>query len=193
MQMLVGLGNPGSKYRSTRHNLGFQVADALAQELSIPVDRNKFDALFGKGAYAGGKIVMAKPQAYMNNSGPPVARLAAFFRIECDDMVVIHDDIDLAFGRIKIKKKGGSGGHNGLKSLVDALGSDNFTRVRIGIGRPEPGRSVTGHVLSRFSEIERKYMDSLITGARDAVLMILRNGTKLAMNHFNAKDFLNSG
>ena len=191
--MIAGLGNPGTKYRTTRHNLGFCVVDALADQLSVSVDRNKFGTEFGRGACAGAKIVMAKPQAYMNNSGPPVAKLSSYFGIECDDLIVVHDDIDLAFGRIKIKKKGGSGGHNGLKSLVDALGSGNFTRVRIGIGRPDPGRSVTGHVLGRFTNEEQASLPSLITGAGDAVLMILRKDVKTAMNHFNAKEFLKSG
>lgn len=184
----MGLGNPGSKYRETRHNLGFLVADALANELSVPLDRHKFKADFGTGHYAGRKIFLAKPQDYMNNSGPPSARLAAYFNIQTDDLIVIHDDIDLAFGRIKIKKKGGSGGHNGLNSLVGALGGGNFTRVRIGIGRPEPGRSVTSHVLGRFSDKEQVELDAIVSRSTDAVLMILRDGTKEAMNHFNVKN-----
>lgn len=186
----MGLGNPGTEYRDTRHNLGFRVVDAMAEQLSIPVERNKFNSLFGRGSYAGKKIILAKPQSYMNNSGPPVARLSAFFGIENDDLVVIHDDIDLALGRVKIKMKGGSGGHNGLKSLVDALGGGNFTRVRIGIGRPEASKSVTHHVLGRFSTEERDVIDAILAGALDAALMILRKDTKAAMNHFNAKDIL---
>jgi peptidyl-tRNA hydrolase, PTH1 family len=189
-RLLVGLGNPGAEYRDTRHNLGFRVVDAMAEQLSIPVERNKFNSLFGRGPHAGEKIILAKPQAFMNNSGPPVARLSAFFGIENDDIVVIHDDLDLALGSVTIKMKGGSGGHNGLKSLVDALGGGNFTRVRIGIGRPEAGKSVTHHVLGRFSIEERDVIDAILAGALDAALMILRKDTKAAMNHFNAKDIL---
>ena len=191
--MVAGLGNPGAKYRESRHNLGFQVVDALAEKLKTPVDRHKFKVIFGWGSHAGRKFILAKPQDYMNNSGPPLVGLSAYFDIQIDDLIVIHDDIDLEFGRIKIKKKGGSGGHNGLNSLIDALGGGNFTRVRIGIGRPESGSSVTRHVLGRFSEKEREGLDAVIAGAADAALMILRHGTDKAMNHFNAKDSLISG
>ena len=131
---------------------------------------------------------MAKPMAFMNRSGPPIQKLTHFFRIQCREMVVIHDDIDLVFGRLKIKEKGGHGGHNGIRSLMDAFGGGEFVRLRVGVGRSELGDSVTDHVLGKFSLQNAEFLARIISGARDAVVTILCKGTKTGMNLFNSKD-----
>ncbi|MDJ0818630.1 MAG: aminoacyl-tRNA hydrolase, partial [Desulfobacterales bacterium] len=126
--------------------------------------------------------------AYMNRSGPPVQQLARYYRIQSKDMLVIHDDIDLAYGRLKIKEKGGHGGHNGIRSLIDAFGGGDFLRLRIGVGRSETGSDVTGHVLGKFSAQQIQFLDRIIKNARNAVVTILSHGTKVGMNLFNGKD-----
>ena len=189
LRLIVGLGNPGEAYRVTRHNAGFMVVEKLAAAYGIAIDRHKFKSVYGRGRVEEIDALLVKPLAYMNASGPPVRRLADYHRISARDMLVIHDDIDLGFGRIKIKKKGGHGGHNGLRSLMDAFGSGDFARVRLGIGRSEQPRSVTDHVLGKYSESEKGLLDRIITSARDAVVTILTRGITEAMNRFNDKRF----
>ena len=182
---VVGLGNPGDKYAGTRHNIGFAVIDALASAYDIELNKKKFDAVYGKGLVREREIILVKPQAYMNRSGIPIQRLLAYYKILFKDMLVIHDDIDLTFGRIKIKVKGGHGGHNGVRSIIDACGSDEFTRVRVGIGRSEKGTSVTNHVLGRFLQTDEDRLDETIARSRDAVVTILCEGTREGMNRYN--------
>jgi len=188
LKLVIGLGNPGAQYRDTRHNAGFMVVDKIAQDFNIAVIHSKFDLNYGRGYVKDNQVLLAKPMAYMNRSGPPVQKLAHYYRIQCEDMLVIHDDIDLAYGRIKIKEKGGHGGHNGLRSLVDAFGTGDFVRLRIGVGRSATGDDVTGHVLGRFSAPQSKLLDRIIAGARDAVVTILSQGTKVGMNLFNGRN-----
>ncbi len=188
MRLVVGLGNPGDVYRNTRHNAGFMVADKIADDFNIAFDKTKFDSVYGRGFVEKVEVVLAKPMAYMNRTGPPVQKLAHYYRIQCKDMLVIHDDIDLAYGRFKIKEKGGHGGHNGIRSLMDAFGGGDFVRLRIGVGRSEAGADVTGHVLGRFSPEQSQIIDRIIANARDAVVTILSQGTKAGMNLFNGKD-----
>ena len=186
-RLIVGLGNPGEAYRATRHNAGFMVLEKLAATYGIETDRRKFNTLYGRGRIEDVTAVLVKPLAYMNNSGPPVRRLADYLRISAGEVLVIHDDIDLAFGRIKIKKKGGHGGHNGLRSLMDAFGSGEFARLRIGIGRSEQQHSVTDHVLGAYSVSQLGLLDRIIALAQDAVGIILTRGITEAMNRFNDK------
>ena len=190
LHLVVGLGNPGDDFVKTRHNAGFMVVDKLAKTFSIPLERRKFETSFGRGLIEGIEAILAKPMAFMNISGPPVQKLANYFRIPCEDMLVIHDDIDLAFGRLKIKEKGGDGGHKGLRSFIDAFGGGDFVRLRIGIGRSEPESSVADYVLDRFSSNERKILDRIITRARDAVVTTLCKGIKEGMNRFNNKKLI---
>ena len=187
LRLVVGLGNPGREYENTRHNAGFMTVDHIAEAFSISLDKRKFNTVFGKGVIEGVDVILAKPMAFMNKSGPPVQNLAGYFKILYRDMLVIHDDIDLDFGRIKIIEKGGHGGHNGVRSLMDAFGEGDFSRIRIGIGRSEGGADVSGHVLGKYSAGEAKILDKIITGARDAVVTILCKGIKDGMNHFNNK------
>jgi PTH1 family peptidyl-tRNA hydrolase len=184
VHLVVGLGNPGEAYEDTRHNAGFLVLDKVSDTFSIELDKRKFDIEFGRGSIKGHEVILAKPQAYMNRSGPPVFRLANYFKLLGKDMLVVHDDIDLTFGRIKIKEKGGHAGHNGLRSIIDAFGADDFARLRIGIGRSE-AFSVTGHVLGRFNSAELKVLEQIMSKARDAVVTILDKGIKECMNTFN--------
>ncbi|MGW8324661.1 MAG: aminoacyl-tRNA hydrolase [Desulfobacterales bacterium] len=187
LRMVVGLGNPGEAYAKTRHNAGFMVVDKISEAFSIALDKQKFDARFGIGLVNGVKIVLAKPMAYMNRSGPQVQKIAGYFRILCEDMLVVHDDIDLAFGRLKIKEKGGDGGHRGVRSIIDAFGGGDFTRLRIGVGRPDAEKGASDYVLGKFSLEERKVLSQIITSAKDAIVTILCKGTKEGMNRFNNK------
>jgi PTH1 family peptidyl-tRNA hydrolase len=188
--LVVGLGNPGAVYGKTRHNAGFMVADKLAAEFGLTFDKQKFDTVYGRGFIESAKVIVAKPMAFMNRSGPPVKKLANFFKIPSEDVLVIYDDIDLAFGRLKIKEKGGHGGHKGMRSLIDAFGGGDFVRLRIGVGRSESGISVTDHVLGRFTDEESNFLDQIISRARDAVVMILCQGTKAGMTNFNNRNFM---
>ncbi len=171
----------------TRHNVGFMVVDRLCRVHRISLDQKRFACLFGTGDVAGKPAAFAQPQAYMNRSGPPVLRLMSYYGISSRNLLIIHDDIDIPFERIKIKEKGGHGGHNGVKSLVDALGNGDFPRLRIGIGRPVSGGDVVGHVLAPFSADEQEQLDGILERAAEAAVTILRHGAKFGMNRFNRK------
>jgi PTH1 family peptidyl-tRNA hydrolase len=187
-RLIVGLGNPGAAYRLTRHNLGFMVVDRLAYRHRILVNKRRFEAAFGLGRVDGRSVILAKPMTFMNLSGPAVRNLAHFFHLETKDLLVIHDDIDLVFGKIKIKQKGGDGGHNGLKSLIETFGSGVFVRVRIGIGCPDTKQEVKGYVLNRFDAQQEAVLDEVITMAQDAVETILLKGLTEGMNRFSRKE-----
>ena len=189
IRLIVGLGNPGRDYATSRHNTGFMIIEEIANAFAISLDKRKFDILFGRGSIEKHDVMLAKPMAFMNNSGPPVKQLAGYFRISSEDLLVIHDDIDLAFGRLKIKEKGGHGGHKGVKSLMDAFGKGDFARLRIGIGRSEEPVSVTDHVLGNFSLEETKMLKGILARACEAVVTILTRGVKDGMNRFNDKRF----
>ena len=186
-RLIVGLGNPGEKYRFTRHNTGFMVVDRLAQTNEILLGKRKFNAVFGRGKIEGLPAILAKPMTFMNQCGPAVRDLARFFGLGTQDILVIHDDIDVVFGKLKIKEKGGDGGHNGVKSLIEAWGNGAFTRLRIGIGRPETGQEVSAYVLSRFDAQQETLLEDVVSSARDAVEIILFKGVPEAMNRFHGK------
>jgi peptidyl-tRNA hydrolase, PTH1 family len=183
--LIAGLGNPGRRYQNTRHNVGFMVVDGLAARHHITLTDTKRDSITGTGAIDDIRVILAKPQQYMNQSGPPVARLAAKTGLPPTNILVIHDDIDIILGKLKIKTKGGHGGHNGLKSIVAALGTGDFPRIRIGIGRPETTAHVTDHVLGRFSPEENRMIRTVLDRAEDAVETILCRGLIEAMNQFH--------
>ena len=190
LRLVVGLGNPGDAYLKTRHNAGFMVVDEVAEAFSIPLVKRKFDTIFGRGSVDGVEVILIKPMAFMNLSGPPVQRITNYFKILCEDMLIIHDDIDLAFGRLKINEKGGDGGHKGVRSLMDAFGGGDFVRLRVGVGRPEARISAADYVLNGFSAKEIEVLGQITTKARDAVVTILCKGTKEGMNRFNNKRIL---
>ena len=187
IKLIVGLGNPGAAYRFTRHNVGFMVTDQLAQRHRISFDNRKFKSVFGLGSMGDCRVILAKPMTFMNLSGPSVRDLARFFKLDKKHLLVIHDDIDLVFGKIKIKQKGGDGGHKGVMSLIEAFGSGAFVRIRVGIGRPDTREEVEGYVLNRFDAQQAVQLDRVIIMAREAVETILLNGFREAMNRFHGK------
>jgi PTH1 family peptidyl-tRNA hydrolase len=190
VHLVVGLGNPGNTYKRTRHSIGFMVVDQIAEDFSIALVKQKFDTVFGRGSVDGVEVILAKPMGFMNRSGPHIQQIAGYYRILSEDMLIVHDDIDLAFGRIKIKEKGGDGGHKGVRSIIDAFGGGDFVRLRIGVGRPEAGISAADYVLGKFSLKEKKVLHRIIAEARDAVGTILCKGAKEGMNRFNDKRIL---
>lgn len=188
VELVVGLGNPGKEYSRTRHNIGFMVVDRLADRHKISLKKRRGEIVFGRGEVDGRLIIFAKPMTFMNRSGPGVMALAQFFGLGAGELLVIHDDIDIVFGRIKIKEKGGDGGHKGLKSLIEALGTDVFARVRVGIGRPDTQEDVKEYVLDTFDAGQEKVLDEVITVAQDAVETILLSGLTAGMNRFSGKE-----
>ncbi|MFO7963739.1 MAG: aminoacyl-tRNA hydrolase [Desulfobacterales bacterium] len=184
--LIAGLGNPGDQYRNTRHNLGFMVVDKIAEDFRISFGKKKFNADFGKGRILDSEAILVKPMTYMNLSGPAVRGVADYFKVSNGSMLIIFDDVDLEFGRIKIKEKGGDGGHKGVRSIINSIGTGDFCRLRMGIGRPGTESDVTRHVLSPFSPDEQSALRSFIDIARDAVLTILCKGVKGGMNRFNS-------
>ncbi len=190
MHLIAGLGNPGRTYENTRHNVGFMVIDRFSEIHGIPVHQQKFNALVGRGQAAGQPVLLAKPLSYMNRSGIPVSRLMQYHRIQSKDMLVIHDDIDLAYGVIKIKEKGGHGGHKGVRSIMETMGGGWFLRLRIGIGRSAGNIDVADYVLSRFHTGEASVLDDIIQASAEAVETVLRDGAAVGMNKFNNKILL---
>ncbi|RKH37025.1 aminoacyl-tRNA hydrolase [Corallococcus sicarius] len=190
MKLICGLGNPGREYERHRHNIGFMVVDALLSRARAELTQDKFQARVGQGTLGGERILFVEPQTFMNLSGRAVAEAARFYKVDVQDVLVIHDELDLPFGRLQLKAGGGAGGHNGLKSLVSSLGEDAFIRVRVGIGKPEGPNAkerVAGYVLSNFDDGERRQLDELIARAADMTESWLRDGLATAMNRHNRK------
>jgi len=182
--VVVGLGNPGSKYAATRHNIGFMLADAFASVAGISVEREKFNARFGSGDWGRRPLVILKPQTFMNLSGQALSQALSFFDHEPDQCVVLHDDLDLVFGDVRVKEGGGHGGHNGLRSLIQETGNRDFVRLRLGIGRPAFG-DTTAHVLGRFGPMEMETLGEVLDVGVKALGLILDEGPKPAMNVIN--------
>jgi PTH1 family peptidyl-tRNA hydrolase len=196
LYLIAGLGNPGRNYLNTRHNAGFMVVDHLAGISAVSVNKKKSDSLWGRGTIAGVACILMKPTDYMNRSGHPVQQMSGYFKIKSERIIVIHDDIDLALGRVKIKEKGGDGGHKGIKSIIHTLGGGDFLRLRVGIGRGGESAErqsdvrqfdVTKHVLGRFRQDEKKILDRIIQTSGEGIESILCEGVKKAMNTFNVK------
>lgn len=183
--LFVGLGNPGREYEGTRHNVGFEVIERLARRHGIALDQRKHQGVFGKGIVEGTEAVLLRPLTYMNHSGHSVAPIARFFRIPPARIVVVADDLDLPVGRVKARPKGGSAGHNGHKSIAAQLGTQDYPRIRIGIGRVA-GTSVTGHVLGRFSPEERALVDEAVERAVEGLERIARDGLERALTWINS-------
>lgn len=183
--LIVGLGNPGSDYSGNRHNAGFLVADVLAARIGDGFRRSRQRLLAASGKLAGHAVFVAKPMSYMNLSGGPVASFAAYHKIPTGQIIVVHDEIDLPFGTIRLKHGGGDAGHNGVKSVASALRTPEFNRVRIGVGRPPGRRIAADHVLGDFSSAERKELPLLIERAADAVEALLEQGLAAAQNEFH--------
>lgn len=187
MKMIVGLGNPGNEYAGTRHNVGWMLVDALAEHLGINEWRSREKGMVAEGRIGSEKILLVKPLTYMNNSGECVGPLMRWYKLEPEDIMAAHDDMDIPIGTIRIRKKGSAGGHNGIKSLLSHIGSENFCRLRIGIGRPQPGWSVINHVLAKFNDQEQKEIGDAIKQLIPAVECMVLEGPDMAMNKFNPK------
>lgn len=188
MFLIVGLGNPGREYQNTRHNIGFDVIDKLAEAEGIDVLEKKHKAIIGKGCVAGQKCVLAKPVTYMNLSGESVRALADYYKIDTSsELIVISDDISLDVGQIRVRKKGSAGGHNGLKSIIAHLGHDGFMRVKMGVGEKPRGWDLADYVLGHFSGPERELMDDACERAAEAIRMMAAGETDAAMNRFNTR------
>ena len=189
MFLIAGLGNPGRQYEKTRHNMGFDTIDELIDRHRIPQGGIAHKAMYGKGMIAGEKVLAVKPLTYMNLSGESLREWVNYYKLDPEtEMVVIYDDIDLDPGQIRIRKKGSAGGHNGIKSIIAQLGTQNFYRIKVGVGAKPKGWDLADYVLGRFSSDERIAVDKAICDAADAVEMILRDGIESAMNHYNRKN-----
>jgi len=183
--LIVGLGNPGADFRHNRHNIGFMVLDALAETANIPLRRVEFRAIVGKGTLDGRRVILAKPQTFMNDSGQAVAPLVSFYKIPLENLLVIHDDLDLPFGTLRLRPLGGTGGQRGMESIVDKLWTNNFARLRVGIGRP-PGRmNPRDYVLHDFDPPQCKWLPGVLDQALAAIRTFLVDGIEKAMNKFN--------
>ena len=184
--LIVGLGNPGKEYANTRHNCGFRAVDALADVLGCKIDKGKFQGLYGQTNYQGIKLFLLKPQTYMNLSGRSILQLSAYYNIPPERIIVLFDDISLPPGRLRIRADGSAGGHNGIKSIIQELGSQNFPRVKIGVGaKPNPEQDLADWVLSGFSAQEKKALDGILPHAADAALCIIKQGVSEAANRYN--------
>ena len=182
--LIVGLGNPGRKYRGNRHNIGFMAADALAAVYHIESSTVQNKAIVGNGRIQNKPVIIAKPQTYMNSSGDAVGPLARYYKVPPENVLVVYDELDLPFGTIRLREKGGSGGHNGMKSIINHLGQD-FPRVRLGIGRPPGQMPVPAHVLQDFGEKDKPLLDDVLAEAVRAIETYLRDGIQLAMSRHN--------
>lgn len=185
LYIIVGLGNPGQKYEGTRHNVGFDTIELLAGKHGIAINKLKHKALSGEGSISGRRVLLVKPQTFMNLSGESVRDIVDWYKVPVGNIIIIYDDIDLPLGKLKVRPKGSSGTHNGMRSVIYQLQSDEFPRIRIGIDKPPEGWELANYVLSRFSSEDRKIVDETIEKAAGAVEELLRAGIDQAMNKYN--------
>lgn len=185
MKLIVGLGNPEADYSKTRHNMGFDVINEISREYDIDISRNKFEAEYGTGVIENQKVILIKPQTFMNLSGKSVIEFVNFYKVELEDLIVIYDDMDIDISKIRIRKSGSPGSHNGMKSIVNILADDRFPRIRVGIGKPVYEDDIINYVIGAIPEEEIEPLKIGIKKAKDAVAELLKNGIDSAMNKFN--------
>lgn len=190
MYCIVGLGNPGLKYENTRHNAGFLTIDYLASKYGIDVKKSKFKSLYGQGVISGQKVMLVKPQTYMNNSGEAVREIKNFYKFDIDKLIVIYDDIDIEFGTIRIRKKGSAGTHNGMKSIIYQIQDDKFPRIKIAVGKKPEYMDLANFVLSGFTEKEAEVIREEIKLAADSIETMIETGIDMSMNKFNSVKLL---
>jgi len=183
--IIVGLGNPGRAYRETRHNIGFTLVNHLAERLGVEFTRMESKSLVTKGTYAGHQLILAKPMTYMNLSGQAVRSLVRFYKIPLDKLLTCYDDVDLPLGTMRMRPDGGAGGHKGMQSIIEQLGNQGFSRLRIGIGRPPGRKTAASYVLDDFSPDETEFLQVILDRAVDAVLTFVKDGIDVAMNQYN--------
>lgn len=187
MKIIAGLGNPGNEYKSTRHNVGFMFLDALADFWKVTNWKEKDEALIAETFYNNEKILLVKPLTFMNESGRAIGPILNFYKLDAEDLIVVHDDIDIPVGTVRIRKKGSAGGHNGIKSVLSHVGDENFTRFRIGIGRPPQNFTVINYVLSSFSDEDKEKINSAIKSLIPAAECVIEYDADMAMNKFNPR------
>ena len=185
MYLIIGLGNPEEEYSKTRHNMGFNVINKIAEKYNMQITKEKFNGLYESGVIENEKVILIKPQTYMNLSGNCICEFVNFYKVEKENILVIYDDMDVEPGTIKIRKKGSSGGHNGMKSIIQMLGTEEFPRIRIGIGRPEHSGDEINYVIGAIKEDDILKLEQGVQKAEKAVEEILKNGIDIAMNKFN--------
>ncbi len=187
MYVIVGLGNPGRKYSVTRHNIGFEVVDEFARQHKIKMTKVKFKAVIGEGNYGGEKVLLVKPQTYMNLSGESVMKIMDYYNLPIENLIVVYDDIDIDPGKMRIRKKGSGGSHNGMKNIIYLLKQDIFPRVRIGVGKPQNGQPLADYVLGRFSKDDQNLLVPVVRDAVSAMEVMIKDDVDLAMNRYNIK------
>jgi PTH1 family peptidyl-tRNA hydrolase len=187
VKLIVGLGNPGIRYQRTRHNIGFLVVDRLADNHHILISTKRFQTLYGTGWIDSHQVVLAKPMTFMNQSGESVKKAVNFFHTDTGGLIVIHDDLDLTFGRIRFKRRGGDGGHQGVRSIIERMGGNNFLRLKVGIGRPPKGMDPAEYVLTSFEEAQQPGLDGILAQAAEALAAMLIEGVERAMNRYQKK------
>ena len=187
MKVIVGLGNPGVHYQMSRHNIGFQVVDRLAHLNHILISTKRFKSLYGKGRIDSQEVVLVKPMTFMNLSGEAVKKAVHFFKAGLEDLIVVHDDMDLLLGRLRFKQKGGDGGHQGVRSIIESMGGNHFLRLKVGIGRPPKGTDPAEYVLHHFDTMEQPRLDEILSQAAEALRVMLLEGLQTAMNRYQKK------
>lgn len=187
MYMIAGLGNPTKTYEGTRHNIGFMMIDGIGEKYNIPITTRKHKAFVGQGFIGGHKVILAKPQTYMNLSGESIREIAGFYKIPAENIIIIYDDISLDSGRIRIREKGSAGGHNGIKSIIAHLGTQNFPRIKVGIGNKPEGWDLADYVLSKYSKAERACIEEGLGDVIGAVELMINGDAQEAMNKYNGK------
>ncbi len=185
IKLIAGLGNPGRHYMNTRHNAGFEVLDLIGVKYDIGIDRARFNALLGNGIIDGTRVLLAKPQTYMNRSGESVREIAEWYKITVNNIIVVYDDIDIPLGKLRIRPRGSAGTHNGMRSVIYSLQDDGFPRVRIGIGRPQDEAGLVSYVLGKYDSRERLVIDRVVVTASEAAVCAAAEGIDTAMNRYN--------
>ena len=187
MHIIVGLGNPGKKYANTRHNLGYITVEQLADRFGIKIEKSKFKSLVGEGNIAGQKVLLMKPETYMNNSGEAVRAAMEFYKIDPENLLIVYDDLDIPLGKIRIRSAGSAGTHNGMRSVIRLLGEDGFPRIRIGIGTDKNTGNLVDYVIGGFTKEEVAPLENACLEAVDAIICYLENGIEIAMNRYNKR------
>jgi len=190
VKIIVGLGNPGIPYRMTRHNIGFQIIDRLAKINHIPIRTKRFKSLYGTGWIESQQVILAKPMTFMNHSGEAVKKVADFFHLGMEDLIVVHDDLDLAFGRLRFKRRGGDGGHQGIRSIIERMGGNSFLRLKVGIGRPPQGMDPAEYVLETFDKAEQSCLNQILSHSAESIRVMVLEGLEKAMNQFQKKGWM---
>ena len=187
MKIIAGLGNPGVRYQWSRHNIGFQVVDQLSAAHHIPIVKKRFKSLYGPGWIASQKVALIKPMTFMNLSGEAVKKIVDFFDAGMEDLIVTHDDLDLPFGKLRMKRRGGDGGHQGVRSIIEWMGGNNFLRLKVGIGRPPADVEAADYVLAPFDEIEKSHFDVVLKRAAESLVVMMLEGIETAMDRYQKK------